>query len=62
MIAQTLEQDAGVSIKEAISNAGQTGFEEIVEEMGETGKAILGGGSGSGDVITALKPGSVPAV
>lgn len=45
IIAQTLEQDVGVSIKEAISNAGQTGLEEVVEQLTETGKAIMKGGA-----------------
>lgn len=35
--------DAGVSIKEAISNAGQTGVEEVVEQLGEIGKIMLEG-------------------
>lgn len=53
IIAQTLEQDAGVSIKEAISNAGQTGVEEVVEQMADTAKAMLGGQS---SVAAAVKP------
>lgn len=45
----------GVSIKEAISNAGQTGVEEVVEEMGDMAKAMLGG-HGPGPVAGAVQP------
>jgi hypothetical protein len=56
IIAQTLEKDVGVSVKEAISNAGQTGVEEVVEQMGDTAKAMLGGQS---SVAAAVKPTAV---
>ena len=41
-----------MSVKEAISNAGQTGLEEVVEQLADTGKVLMGGGNGG----RVLKP------
>jgi hypothetical protein len=48
IVAQTLEMDVGVSVKEAISNAGQTGVEEVAEQLGDIGKMMLEGKMGPG--------------
>jgi hypothetical protein len=40
--------DVGVSVKEAISNAGQTGVEEVAEQLGDIGKMMLEGKMGPG--------------
>lgn len=43
MIAQTLEQDLGVSVRDVLSNAGQTGVEEQMDQVVEVAKALSGG-------------------
>jgi hypothetical protein len=46
MVAQTLEMDVGVSVREAISNATQTGAGEVLEQvqLGDLAKVVAGGG------------------
>lgn len=47
MVSQTLEMDVGVSIRETISNATQTGAGEVLEQvqLGDLAK-VIGAGSG----------------
>jgi hypothetical protein len=42
IVAQTLEIDVGVTVREAISNAGQTGVEEVMEQvnLGDLAKLV----------------------
>lgn len=42
IIAQTLKEESGVSFREALSNATQTGVEEQMDEMVDLAKALLG--------------------
>ena len=46
MVSQTLEMDVGVSVREAISNATQTGAGEVLEQvqLGDLAKVVAGGG------------------
>jgi hypothetical protein len=46
MVTQTLEMDVGVSVREAISNATQTGAGEVLEQvqLGDLAKVVAGGG------------------
>lgn len=60
IVAQTLEMDVGVSVKEAISNAGQTGVEEVAEQLGDIGKMMLEGKMGPGLAVPV--PVSAPRV
>ena len=41
--ARTLERDLGVTIREAISNAGQTGAEEQLDQVADVAKAMTSG-------------------
>ncbi|CAD6575119.1 MAG: hypothetical protein TREMPRED_001310 [Tremellales sp. Tagirdzhanova-0007] len=41
--ARTLERDLGVNIREAISNAGQTGAEEQMDQVADVAKAMTSG-------------------
>ncbi|WVQ73544.1 hypothetical protein IAR50_003120 [Cryptococcus sp. DSM 104548] len=43
LIGQVLEQDVGFTLKEAFSNAAQTGVEEQVDKMGDTVKLLAQG-------------------
>ena len=45
MVSQTLEMDVGVSVREAISNATQTGAGEVLEQvqLGDLAKVVAGG-------------------
>ncbi|GFZ50438.1 LOW QUALITY PROTEIN: hypothetical protein JCM24511_08195 [Saitozyma sp. JCM 24511] len=43
LITQTLEQEMGMSVREAISNAGQTGVEEQLDKAAEVAPAIQEG-------------------
>jgi hypothetical protein len=43
IVARTLERDLGVSLREAITNAGQTGAEEQMDQVVEMAKAISNG-------------------
>jgi len=44
MVTQTLEMDVGVSVREAISNATQTGAGEVLEQvqLGDLAKVVAG--------------------
>lgn len=50
VVGQALEQDIGVTIKEAMTNAGETGLQEIAEQVSEAAKKVIDGGM--------LKPGA----
>lgn len=43
IVAQTLEKEMGVSVREAINNAMQTGAEEQVEDLAAVAKVMLKG-------------------
>ncbi|RSH83050.1 hypothetical protein EHS25_005760 [Saitozyma podzolica] len=43
LISQTLEQEMGMSVREAISNAGQTGVEEQLDKAAEVAQTIKEG-------------------
>jgi hypothetical protein len=42
VIAQTLKEESGVSFREALSNATQTGVEEQMDDMADLAKVLLG--------------------
>ncbi|KAK4687867.1 hypothetical protein P7C73_g2245, partial [Tremellales sp. Uapishka_1] len=43
LVSQTIQQDLGVTLREAISNAGQTGLEEQTEQLVDMAKAMGNG-------------------
>jgi hypothetical protein len=52
LIAKSLEKDLGVTFREALSNAAETGMEEQMDEVVDVAKA-LSKGTGLGGELTA---------
>ncbi|WWC71184.1 uncharacterized protein I206_105137 [Kwoniella pini CBS 10737] len=53
LVTQTLEADAGVTLKEVMSNAMQTGVEEQMDEVAEVAKHLVEGKGPIGELLAA---------
>nr|XP_018261935.1 uncharacterized protein I303_04950 [Kwoniella dejecticola CBS 10117]OBR84093.1 hypothetical protein I303_04950 [Kwoniella dejecticola CBS 10117] len=53
LVTQTLEADAGVTLKEVMSNAMQTGVEEQMDEVAEVAKHLVEGKGQVGELLAA---------
>lgn len=62
VVGKVLEQDMGVSVKEAMTNAGETGVQAVTEQAVQVAEAVLDGKfADTGKAVLALKEGAPKA-
>ncbi|EKD01818.1 hypothetical protein A1Q2_03881 [Trichosporon asahii var. asahii CBS 8904] len=62
IVGKVLEQDMGVSVKEAMTNAGETGVQAVTEQAVQVAEAVLDGKfADTGKAVLALKEGAPKA-